>query len=150
MTCHQWYVAGGSGAALALVAVVREIPELQGAPLFTSWGQVAVFVVAVGVTVGWLWKILKQGGSHNGGTAALVQRMERALDQLVVQQAATATAMAGLAVIVTRLTDRIENMPTKLDLVEAAMQSRHEYRNIIQTTQANILEAIEQAKPRNA
>jgi len=37
------------------LAVAADIPT----PLFSSWGQVAIFVAAVGGTVGWLWKVVR-------------------------------------------------------------------------------------------
>lgn len=70
----------------------------------------------------------RNGGS---GLSSLVGRMEKTLDQTVVQQAATTTALTGVTVVLTRLTDRLENLPSKMDVMEGFERSRHDLRNIV-------------------
>src|SRR5213594_3824768 len=38
------------------------IPDTE-TPLFTSWGQVTVFVVALGAVIRWLWPFLRKNGN---------------------------------------------------------------------------------------
>src|SRR2546427_5547170 len=42
------------------------IQGTEHTPLFTSWGQVTVFVVALGAVIKWLWPLLRKNGSSNG------------------------------------------------------------------------------------
>src|SRR6266550_2143636 len=113
-------------------------------PPFNSWAQLVTFVIAVGVVVKWLWDFLKEGRRPNGtaGILALMNRMDRTLDQVVVQQAAATTALTGVTLALTRLIDRLENLPTRLELSQTAERNRHDTRNILTTLQAELLDAI--------
>jgi hypothetical protein len=74
---------------------------------------------------------------------------EKSMDQLVVQQSAVATALTGVTVVLTQLTGRLENLPTKVDLLEGFQASRHDLRGIVSPLALEIGElrsAIEKRK----
>lgn len=111
-------------------------------------GDLGIFLIGAGA-MGWIalkvWTLVKGGGRVENGAltkfGAALQAMDRALEQQVVQQAATTTALAGLVLLVTRLTDRLEHLPTKLDLNEAHRETRHDWRNAL-----NVVSGVLQAE----
>ena len=101
--------------------------EQGPAPLFTSWSQVTIFVVAIGAVIKWLWPMLKNRGngtSSRASTPEAVANLQRALDALTVAVGASNLALGTL-------NERIANLPTRLDLAEQFEKSRHDMRNII-------------------
>ena len=103
-------------------------------PPFSSWAQLAIFLIAVGMTVSWIWKFVKERrtGPAPNGVAKVVGELRLTLEEL----------NGTLAV----LTEKVANLPTKLDLQKAAEDSRHHTRNVVAGAQAVILEAIDRKK----
>jgi|SRR5437667_8306384 len=98
----------------------------QSPVLFTSWSQVTIFVVAIGAVIKWLYPLIRNRGNAGppASTADAVAAVQRSLDALTVAISATNTAL-------TTLSERLGNVPTKLDLAEQFEKSRHDLRNII-------------------
>ncbi len=125
--------------------------QLTDSPPFNSWGQLVVFLIAVGMVVNWLWKFVRE--KRNGipkvasRVEGILERLERVSDTQTVSIAGLTTSVAALNSTITLLGERLTNIPTKLDLQKAAEENRHALRNILAEVQANILEAVRELKP---
>jgi hypothetical protein len=135
---------------LALTTALQR--PLSETPPFTSWAQLVLFAIAVGAVVKWvidLWRLKKNGRPDRALLDAIHElRQEMAartvlLTQLQSNLTATTTVVTALQAAAALLLERMSNLPTKLDLMEAAQTSRHEYRNALAATQGVILGAIE-------
>jgi len=135
--------------AVALAFQVAETPP------FTSWAQLVVFLIAVGMVVNWLWKFIreKRNGPPSGVAREAIQHTEllKRLEKVTDLQGVTLTGLTGsvaaLNLTATVLGERLANMATKLDLQQAAESNRHALRNAMGDFQAVILEAIRENKP---
>src|SRR6266446_4605417 len=104
---------------------------------FTNWPQFVAYLIAVFAGVTWLWKFVREGKKPNGNAqviaaiatmTAVTTRIEKTLDTLTTQGIAATAAMTGVTLALTRLVDRLENIPTKLELSQAAERNRHDVR----------------------
>jgi hypothetical protein len=123
---------------------------------FTNAIQGGIVIWAVFVTIYLLRPYLRRNGkdgsvAHTDAVVLreLVIRMEgslklvdKSLEQQVVQQAATATALTGVAVVLTRMTDKLDGMPTKLDLSEGFSRQRSAFATDITIAQQNVLDEV--------
>jgi hypothetical protein len=126
-------------AALFILAQAAETPP------FTSWAQLAIFLVAVGATVTWLWKFLRE--KRNGPGSPSLQAT-RSLELLQKTLDAHSLALQALNGTLALMTERLSNVPTKLDLAKAAEENRHALRNMLAAAQLEIVAAVETSKGR--
>ena len=123
----------------------------ENAP-FSSWGQLVVFLIAVGMVVNWIWKFVKDKRTNGIPKAVsrvepMLERLEHVVDTQTISLAGLTTSLGALNSTITLLGERLTNIPTRLDLQKAAEENRHALRNILTEVQANILEALRELKP---
>jgi hypothetical protein len=104
----------------------------QDAPLFTSWGQVALFAVAVSAAVGWLWKVLRADRAPPPvATDRLVDRIFQSSDRLREELTTTRQYLHQV----------IEQAKTRLE--EEVGVTRHDLRNEMQKLYTQIMEEFD-------
>lgn len=113
-------------------------------PPFSSWAQLVIFVVAVGMVVSWIWKFVRE---KREGALPGDKRTERLIEQLQVTMAAQTLTLTALNGTLAVLTEKVGNLPTKVDLLKAAEENRHAIRNMVAEAQGTIVEAIQEGKP---
>src|SRR6266705_2816046 len=97
--------------------------QLTQSPPFNSWGQLVVFLIAVGMVVNWLWKFIRE--TRNGVPKAtnrvepMLERLERMADTQALSLAGLTTSLAALKSTITLLGERLTNIPTRIDLQNA-------------------------------
>jgi hypothetical protein len=115
-------------AWVALTAALQRPPPAGDLVPFTSWAQLALFAIAVGAVVKWvfdLWKLKRNGPAPKPDFALpMLQRLEVAL-------LAQTTTLAALQATQLLLVERLGNLATKLDLNEVATKAQQAYRTAL-------------------
>ncbi len=131
-----------------VVAVALQAAET---PPFSSWAQLVVFLIAVGMVVNWIWRFVKERRSNGVPKAAsrvevILERMETVAVTQTTSIAGLTSSLGALNTTITLLGERLTNIPTRLDLQRAAEENRHAIRNIVAEAQAAIQLTVRELK----
>src|SRR5437879_2012801 len=110
--------------------------QLTDSPPFNSWGQLVVFLIAVGMVVNWIWRFVKEKRTNGVPKVAsrvegILERLERVTDTQSVSITGLTTSVDALNCTIRLLGERLTNISTKLDLKRAAEENGHKLRKVI-------------------